>query len=406
MRRRVSIAVLVLLLPLALVGGIYLGGHPGLLPDPARDILVADSDAQLYEEAIDQIADDYYRPIDRRALLNAALEGAVDSLDDRFSGYFNPKTYADFKQSTSGAFVGIGVSVRDEKKLRRGLRVLTVYDGSPADRAGIEPGDDILSVNGRPTKGRSTEEITAMIRGRAGTSVRLSFGRPDPEGRPRTARVPRERVALPIVQGGTKRGPDGQKVAYASLASFTSGAHGELGARIKRQLKAGAKGVVLDLRDNGGGLLDEAVLVSSIFLDEGKVVTTRGRSKPERGYTATGGAIDSDVPVVVLVNDNSASASEIVAGALQDRKRARVVGVGTFGKGVFQEVKRLSNGGALDITVGSYFLPSGRNLGGGGVKQGKGVVPDVRAVDDEATDGRDEALEKALEVVTTPTAQR
>jgi carboxyl-terminal processing protease len=141
--------------------------------------------------------------------------------------------------------------------------------------------------------------------------------------------------------------------------------------------------------------LNEAVTVASIFIPDGRIVSTRGRSRPTRVYEATGGAIDPDIPVVVLVNDRSASASEIVTGALQDRHRAVVVGTRTFGKGVFQEIEPMSNGGALDITVGEYFLPSGRNLGGGGVQRGAGVTPDVQAKDNPKTP-RDEALLVAL----------
>jgi carboxyl-terminal processing protease len=166
---------------------------------------------------------------------------------------------------------------------------------------------------------------------------------------------------------------------------------------VRKLLRDGADGVVLDLRDNGGGLLNEAVLVSSIFLPEGKIVSTKGRSRPERVYEATGGAIPSDVPVAVLVNKQSASASEIVTGALQDRNRATVVGTDTYGKGVFQEIEPLSNGGALDITVGEYFLPSGRNIGSG-VEKGSGIAPDVKAVDDPDTK-RDEALRAAVRTV-------
>jgi carboxyl-terminal processing protease len=140
------------------------------------------------------------------------------------------------------------------------------------------------------------------------------------------------------------------------------------------------------------------VQIASIFLPDGRVVSTKGRSRPEHVYNATGGAISSKVPVVVLVNQNSASASEIVTGALQDRHRAAVVGTRTYGKGVFQEIERLSNGGALDITVGEYFTPSGRNLGGGGVRKGAGITPDVQARDDPKTKP-DEALDKALQTV-------
>jgi carboxyl-terminal processing protease len=170
---------------------------------------------------------------------------------------------------------------------------------------------------------------------------------------------------------------------------------------VDKLIGQGAEGVVLDLRHNGGGLLNEAVLVSSIFIPDGTVVSTKGRARPRRVFEATGSSIDKDIPVVVLVDRASASASEIVTGALQDRDRARVVGTRTFGKGVFQEIRRLSNGGALDITVGEYFTPSGRNLGGGGVKQGAGIRPDVRAVDDVKTENRDEALDVAVKTVLT-----
>jgi carboxyl-terminal processing protease len=194
------------------------------------------------------------------------------------------------------------------------------------------------------------------------------------------------------------RSEGGHKIAHVRLAGFTSGAHGEVAQAVKRLLDDGADGVVLDLRDNGGGLLNEAVMVSSVFIPDGKIVTTKGRSRPTQVYEATGGAIDTDVPVVVLVNDRSASASEIVTGALQDRDRATVVGTRTFGKGVFQEIEPLTNGGALDITVGEYFLPSGRNIGGGGVAKGDGITPDVKALDDPKTKP-DEALDEAVGVV-------
>ena len=157
---------------------------------------------------------------------------------------------------------------------------------------------------------------------------------------------------------------------------------------------------MLDLRDNGGGLLNEAVLVSSIFIRDGTIVSTKGRDRPRRVFEATGDPIDADDPGRrARRTAQSASASEIVTGALQDRERAEVVGTRTFGKGVFQEVRRLSNGGALDITVGEYFTPKGRNLGGGGVKKGAGIEPDVKARDDAETENRDEALDVAVETV-------
>jgi carboxyl-terminal processing protease len=387
-RRRFLIPLLVLLAPVMLVVGIWLGGHPDTLPGSVRDTLVADSEGRVFEEAIDTLERDYYREVDRKDLLNKSLEEAVGSLDDRFSHYFAPRDYDDFQQATEGRFEGVGMTVEE---VERGLRVLTVYDGSPADRGGLEPGDVITHVNGRPIAGQSSEESTTRIKGPAGTPVRLTVRT---NGKERELTLRRASVEIPVVKSEMRRS-GGQKIAHVHLAGFTSGAHGEVGQAVKRLIKQGADGVVLDLRDNGGGLLNEAVMVSSVFIPDGKIVTTRGRSRPEQVYEATGGAIDEDIPVVVLVNDRSASASEIVTGALQDRDRATVVGTRTFGKGVFQEIEPLANGGALDITVGEYFLPSGRNLGGGGVERGAGVEPDVKAEDDPGTP-RDEALVAAL----------
>jgi carboxyl-terminal processing protease len=387
-RRRNWVPLLVVLVPVLFVAGIWLGGHPQHLPGPVRDTLVADSQGRLYDEAMGILERDYYRPLDPNALLDSSLDAAVRSLDDRFSNYFSPKQYAEFTEHTDGAFTGVGMTVRQAPA---GLKVISVFAGTPARRGGVRAGDVIVAVDGHAIAGRSSEQSTTAIKGPEGTKVALTLRR---DGRRRTVTLERERVEVPVVRSDMKRA-GGQPVAYVRLASFTSGAHGEVGQAVRRLLGRGAKGVILDLRDNGGGLLDEAVLISSIFLPDGKVVSTRGRARPEHVYTATGGAIDTKIPVVVLVNRETASASEIVTGALQDRHRATVVGTRTFGKGVFQEVERLSNGGALDITVGEYFLPSGRNLGGGGVKPGSGITPNVVAPDTPKT-RRDETLRAGL----------
>jgi carboxyl-terminal processing protease len=373
-----------------LVLGIWLGGHPNNLPDPVRDALVNESDGRVYEQAIDTLQRDYYRKVDRKELLDQSLDQAVQSLDDRFSNYFAPHDFADFQEATEGRFEGVGMTV---DKVDDGLKVISVYEGSPAARGGLRPGDVITHVNGRSIAKFSSEESTTKIKGPAGTAVRLTVR--NDKGSTREVTLKRAQVNIPVVRS-EMRSHEGRKIAYVRLASFTSGAHGEVGDAVRKLLKEGAKGVVLDLRDNGGGLLNEAVEISSIFIPDGTIVSTKGRARPTHVYEATGGAIDSHVPVVVLVNDRSASASEIVTGALQDRKRATVVGTRTFGKGVFQEIEPLPNGGALDITVGEYFLPSGRNLGGGGVKRGAGVTPDVKAADNPDTPKRDEGLLAAL----------
>jgi len=392
-RRRSLTPLLVLLAPLLLILGIWLGGHPDNLPGFARDALVGDSQGRLYDEALDAIADNYYRPVDKDKLLDEGLTAGIKSLDDRFSAYFDPKTYKEFEEATEGAFEGVGLTVAEDE---RGLRVVTVFDGSPARRAGIRSRDVITAVNGESLAGKPTDEATTLIKGPAGSTVSLTVV--TGKAAPRTLKLRRARVDVPVVESELRRA-DGAEIAHVRLSSFTSGAHGEVRKAVDELLDKGAEGVVLDLRDNGGGLLNEAVLVSSIFVGDGTIVSTKGRTRARRVFEASGNAIDGDIPVVVLVNGESASASEIVAGALQDRKRAEVVGTRTFGKGVFQEVRPLSNGGALDITVGEYFTPGGRNLGGGGVKKGAGIEPEIKARDDTETEERNEALEVALRTV-------
>ena len=386
--RRLRTTLLILFVPLALILGVWLGGHPDWLPGFARDSLVADTNGRLYEEAVDKIEADYYRKVDRAQLLDTSLEKAVESLDDQFSHYFSPKEYHAFQLDTEGAFEGVGMSVT---AVDEGLRVEQVYDGSPAKEGGLKRGDVITSVNGKSLKGKSSQESTTLIKGPAGTEVTLGLK----DGR--RLKLKRAKVDIPIVQSQIKES-GGKKIAWVQLAGFTSGSGDDVDRAVKEELKNGAEGVVFDLRHNGGGLLNEAVEVASVFLKDGRVVSTKGRARAERKYNATGGAIASDIPVVVLVDEGSASASEIVAGALQDRKRAKIVGTRTYGKGVFQEIMRLDNGGALDITVGEYFTPTGRNLGGGGVKKGAGITPEIQASDNPETE-KDEALDKALATV-------
>ena len=377
-RRQPLLVGLAAALPVLLVVGIWLGGHPEDLPKFARSALVSDHQTRVLDEAIDQISSDYYRPISRDRLVNASIAGVVASLGDRFSHYLSPKEFREFNSPPS--FTGIGVTVVPEVVLARGLVVARVFDASPAARARLKAGETIVAVNGRKLAGISQDAATALVKGPPGTDValeiegpRAAHGRAGPR---RTLKITRATISEPVVASDTQT-LHGVKLGVVALATFSPGAHSEVRQAVEHELRKGARGIVLDLRDNGGGLVTEAQLIASIFVPGGTIVTTRGRTQPADTLLATGDAIPSSIPVVVLVDTNTASASEIVTAALQDHRRATVVGTHTFGKGVFQEEEPLSNGGALDITVGEYFTPDGRNLGGGGVKQGAGVAPEV-----------------------------
>ncbi|MGA2453995.1 MAG: S41 family peptidase [Solirubrobacteraceae bacterium] len=378
-RRQSLTSALALLLPvLLLLAGLWLGGHPEDLPGFLRSAFVASPQTQVVDEAIQRIADDYYRPISTSKLDNASISGLVASLGDRFSHYLSPSEYREF--SSPPHFTGIGVSVATQVAADRGLLIERVFNASPAQRAGLKAGDLIVAVNGRKLQRLSAEAATDLIRGLPGTDVQLGI-EPAPDTStareaPRSVKITRAVVSEPVVESLTKT-VHGVKLGVVALASFSPGSHVEVREAVEHELHAGARGLVFDLRGNGGGLVEEAQLIASIFIPKGVIVTTRGRTVPTQVLYATGGAIPPSIPMVVLVDANTASSSEIVTAALQDHYRATVVGTHTFGKGVFQEEQPLANGGALDITVGEYFTPDGRNLGGGGVKQGAGVIPEV-----------------------------
>jgi carboxyl-terminal processing protease len=373
---------------IALAAGLWLGGHPADLPGPIRDTFVQE-DRALRAEIIDSIEGNFYRPVGKGKLEDASLKGIVESLDDPYSSYLTAKEARQFDEDVSGHFEGVGMNVEQD---RRGLKVLRVFDGSPAQDAQIRTGDFILAVNGRPIAGVNSEVSTNRIKGPAGTSVELRVFTPG-ESSDRTVKVKRERIEVPLTRARLKE-RDGQKIGVVELIAFSEGAHAALARDIKRLRERGAEAIVLDLRGNPGGLLLEGVAVSSLFIEDGRIVSVRGRHRAERVHDAEGDAIlPKDVPVAVLVDGGSASASEIVTGALRDRGRATVVGTHTFGKGLVQEVENLSNGGELKLTTAHYYLPDGETI-----ITGKGIKPQVRAKDDPETD-RDEALPVALDTV-------
>lgn len=369
-KRQHLIAVLALLLPVLLVLGLWLGGHPKELPGFIRNAFVSNHETQVVNEAIEKVASDYYRPIPKSSLASSSIAGMVSSLHDPYSTYLTQKEFKGFDQPAS--FAGIGVSVDPAPT---GLRVARVFDSSPAQRAGLKEGDTIVAVNGHSLHGVPANTSVALIKGPPGTGVRLTLTSKTGHTS-RTVTVTRATISEPVVASAI-RTLHGVKLGWVYLATFSEGSHGELDDAVRGLLKQGARGIVFDLRANGGGLVSEARLVASIFVPSGVIVTTRGRTQPTVVLSAAGGAISTHIPVVALVDHNTASASEIVTAALQDHHRATVVGTHTYGKGVFQELEPLAGGGAIKITVGEYYTPNGRNLGGSGVKEGAGVTPEV-----------------------------
>lgn len=371
--------------------GIWLGGHPAKLPEFLRDRLVDDA-AGLNVEATELIQDNYYRRVGSTELTNASLQGMLRELRrrhrDRFSDYFSPEALARFNEEISGRFSGIGLVVT---QVKQGLRVEQVFPGSPAQRAGIEAGELIVSVDGSSIAGVSSSVSTEKIKGPEGSDVTIGVRR-RPRGKTRELTVTRAQVALPLVTSRVRK-EGGRKLGYVRLVSFSEGVHGPLREAVRKVERGGAEGIVLDLRENGGGLLDEAVLSASVFLPKGEVVvTTDSRTQGHAVYKTLGGSLPA-LPVAVLIDRNTASAAEILTAALADDAGAKVVGTRSFGKGVFQQEIGLSNGGALKLTVGEYFTPDGVNLA-----QSGGIHPDVPARDDPQT-RRDEALERALGVL-------
>jgi carboxyl-terminal processing protease len=357
---------------LILLIGVWLGGHPSWLPSSVRGAFVDDNDGQLVNQTLDIIQRDYYRKVNRSQLVNSGLAAAVASLHDPFSQYISPSDYSSFGHA-SPHISGIGIDI---KPSQQGLQVEEVFPGTPAAHAGLMSGDLIVAVDGKSLAGHNADYSSALIRGRAGTQAVLTVTR---AGHRQVLRITRRNITVPVADDSMLT-YHGVKLGYVQLTTFNQvGAGAQTRQDVDQVLREGARGIILDLRDNGGGLIDEAVNVASIFIRSGTIVSTAGRNSPRQVLTATGDAISTSIPVVVLVDRGTASASEIVTAALQDYHRALVVGAHTFGKGVFQEVEQLPNGGALDITAGFFYTPNGRNLGGGGVKEGAGVTPNVYA---------------------------
>ena len=300
-----------------------------------------------------------------------AVRGMVNAVNDPYTVFMDPKENDEFHQTLSGDLQGIGA----ELALRSG-RVLVVapLKGSPAERAGLHPQDVIVKVNDQDIDGKSLQEVVDKIRGKKGTQVKITVARAD-AGALLTFTITREEIHVPSVQSEIRRTKTGS-VALLTINKFGGDTIKEatkaVGEFNKQNADKKLKGIIIDLRFNGGGYLDGAVALSSLFLREGKVVSVEGRDGPVQRHYVTGRPLMPDLPIAVLINEGTASASEIVSGALQDLKRATIIGVKSFGKGTVQEVLDLPGGSSLRVTIAHWLTPLGRNLGK------EGVTPDIK----------------------------
>jgi carboxyl-terminal processing protease len=320
----------------------------------------------LFQDAFQTVRSKYVRPVQDSELIDAAIEGMVSNLDPH-SSYMNAKEFGDLQIQMHGEFGGLGIEVTMEDGL---VKVVSPIDDTPAARAGLKPGDFVAAIDGSPIQGLPLGEAIDKMRGAPGSKVTLTILR---TGMKKPFDVTLARAQIHVDSAKWHREGD---IGYIRLTQFSentaSGLERAIG-ELKKQIGPGLKGYVLDLRNNPGGMLDQAIQVSDDFLNGGQVVSTRGRNTDDNEkYDARGGDITGGRPVIVLVNGGTASASEIVAGALQDNHRAKVIGMTTFGKGSVQTVIPLGQGGgALRLTTARYYTPSGHSI------QAQGIIPDV-----------------------------
>ncbi|WP_295186102.1 S41 family peptidase [uncultured Brevundimonas sp.] len=327
---------------------------------------------ELFGDVVGIVEQAYVVPVDNKKLIEAALAGMMTALDPH-SNYLPPSNYDDLRERTEGQYSGVGLTISADGGM---VKVISPMDDSPAAKAGVQAGDVISSIEGQNAAGLTVSQVSEKLRGAVGTSVKVTFLRDGSD--PLEVTLTREVIKVQSVTGRVEG-----DFGYLRVSTFNENTGRELNeaiAKIKAE-KPGVKGYVLDLRNNGGGLLNAAIDVSDAFLERGEIVSQRGR-KPEQiqRYSAKPGDVTGGLPLVVLVNYGSASASEIVAGALKDHQRATIVGLTSFGKGSVQTVIPLRQGqdGALSITTARYYTPSGTSI------QKIGIEPDLEVARNEA----------------------
>jgi carboxyl-terminal processing protease len=357
-------------LPLTLAGaafGFCLAGTFLHFAWGAQEMPSPYSELDRFGQAFAKVRANYVEPPDDKQLVENAIGGMLSNLDAH-SSYFDPKTFADMTVKTEGEYGGVGVVIQSDSGT---IKAVAIIDNAPAQKAGLKANDTILQIDGTPITGFKLDDVQKKMRGASGTKVTLTISR---AGVKEPFDIKLVRAQVPVEPVTSKRQGS---VGYIKVPAFND--HTDSGvqaavAKLKKEIGPGIKGYILDLRDDGGGVLDQAIAVSDDFLQGGEILSMRGRrTEDTERFDAHPGDITGGKPLIVLVNGGTASASEIVAGALQDHKRARIVGTTSFGKGSVQTIIPLNNGedGALHMTTARYYTPSGRTI------QAEGIVPDV-----------------------------
>ena len=324
----------------------------------------------LFAEVLEKIQNEYVEEVDQAEIIDSAINGALQSLDP-FSAYMNPKVFEESQSETSGEFGGLGIEVSMESGV---IKVITPIDDTPASKAGIKAGDYIVKINGEQVQGKTLMEAVNLMRGPEGTSIEITVRRKGLR-KAKIFKITREIIEIKSVISKIVD----NKVGYLRLRAFNENSSSQLKKEISKiEKNKKLVGYILDLRNNPGGLLSQAVTISDFFLNDGEIVSTKGRKKREnrKFFAKKGDKIDGK-PLIVLINNGSASASEIVAGALQDQKRAILLGETTFGKGSVQSIIPLKNRGAIRLTISKYYLPSGKSI------SEVGVVPDIKVEEED-----------------------
>ena len=351
-------------------------------------------DFKLFWDAWNLIEQKFiHQPLDYQQMLYGAIAGMVASLQDPYTVFMDPKTTLEFKEEIEGSFEGIGAEIGIKNKK---LTIIAPLHDSPAEKAGLRAHDIILKIDGKDTLGMSLVEAVSLIRGSAGTEVTLTIDRPEEFFEPKDIKIIRGKIDVKSVEWKKMTLPSGVQIAYIELSYFGESTASELKKAASEILKEGADGLILDLRNNAGGYLESSIEVVSLFLEKGKVAAIQESSSVERKeYKTKGGDLLSSFPLVVLTNSGSASASEIVAGALRDHRAVPLVGEKTFGKGSVQGLEYLYDGSSIRISIAKWLTPSGYDI------NGEGIAPDfeIKLSDEDYNKDKDPQLDKAKEVL-------